>query len=87
MNQPLTHTHRTDTRYGVAICAVMLAYAKGLMRDEDCEPTEIFTEGFLPSFAIFLVCFHSPTSQTQHTHSPGASVQVMWTASYSTLHP
>lgn len=46
-----------NIRYGVTICALMLAYAKGLMRDEDCEPTEIFTEGFLPSFAIFLVCF------------------------------
>lgn len=55
----------TDTRYGVAICALMLAYAKGLMRDEDCEPTEIFTEGFLPAFATFLVCC---CSSTQHTN-------------------
>lgn len=77
----------------MAICALMLGYAKGLMRDEDCEPTEIFTEGFLPSFATFLVCFHSST-HTQHTFPPSLNVsltrtrtQVTWTASYSTLHP
>ena len=84
-NSKSNNNNKSKNRYGIAVCGAMLAYAKGFVGNEECEATEIFSEGALPSFAVFLVCSHQQSPPHPLVTFIG-SKQVSWSASYTIFH-